>query len=64
MDINFKEIIVIVVIASLCWYGNETLNRVPGLKPIISFLIILISVLCLLQSTGLMTGMHSHVVVS
>ncbi len=62
MDINFGEIIVIIVIASLCWYGNETINKVPGLKPIVSFIIVAVSVLCLLQAIGLLGSMgHVHI---
>lgn len=59
MEINFGYIICIIVIGSLCWYGNEILNKMPLLKPIVSFLIVAVAVICLLDALGLMHGIHS-----
>ena len=56
MDVNIIQIIVIVVIAGLAWYVNETLNSVPVLKKVISVIIVVVAVLCLLQSLGVMNS--------
>ena len=59
MDINFGYIICIIVIGSLCWYGNEILNKIPVLKPVVCFLIVAVCVVCLLDALGLMHGIHN-----
>lgn len=60
MEINLIQIVVIIVIAGLCWYVNEALNRVPTLKQVVSVLIVVISVLMLLQSLGIF-GTSTHI---
>ena len=62
MTINLIQIIVILVIAGLCWYSNEKLNSVPVLKNVVSVLIVVVSVLMLLQSSGLI-GTSSSIVI-
>lgn len=53
MHINFGEIFVICVIAGLCLYVNEMLNKVPVLKTVATVVIVVVSVLLLLQSVSL-----------
>lgn len=59
MEINFAYIVCIIVIASLCWYGNEILNKIPVLKPVVAFIIVAVSVICLLDALGLLHNMHN-----
>jgi hypothetical protein len=54
VDINIIQLIVIIVIAGLCWWANETLNNIPVLKKVIQVLIVVIAVLLVLQSLGIM----------
>lgn len=63
MHISIVNIFVICVIAGLCWYVNEALNTVPVLKKVVSVIIIVVAVLCLLQSTGLIGGLNTSVTV-
>ena len=60
MEINLVSILVIVIIAGLCWYANNALNNVPVLKNVINVIIVVVSVLLLLQSAGLIDT-NSHV---
>ena len=60
MDIHLMQIVVILIIAGLCWYANEALNSVPVLKTVIRVIIVVVSVLLLLQSLGLVDS-HSSV---
>lgn len=59
MEINILQLIVIIVLAGLAWYANNTLNNVPGLKPLINVLIVIVSVLLVLQSVGLISSTSS-----
>lgn len=54
MDIDIIRIIVIIVIAGLCWFANEKLNNIPVLKTVIQVIIVVVAVLLLLQSLGIM----------
>ena len=56
MEINIIQIIVIIIIAALCWYANATLNPIPVLKNVINVLIVVISVLALLGSLGIFSS--------
>lgn len=53
MKINVAAVILIIIFASLSYWANETLNQVPGLKPIVKVLIVAISIILLLQAIGL-----------
>ncbi len=57
MTINLMQIIVIIVIAGLCWYANNALNQIPVLRNVVNVLIVVVSVLMLLSSVGLIGGM-------
>ena len=59
MEINILAIVVIIVLAGLAWYCNEKLNSIPVLKNVVSVIIVVVSVLMLLQSTGLISGNSS-----
>lgn len=59
MTINIVSIIVIIIIAGLCYWVNETANMVPVLKTVVKVLIVIIAVLLLLQSMGLIGGSTS-----
>jgi hypothetical protein len=61
MHISIVSIFVICVIAGLCWYVNETLNAVPVLKKVVAVVIVVVAVLCLLQSMGVMGDWNSSV---
>jgi hypothetical protein len=61
MDIDIVRIIVILVIAGLCWYANNALNKVPVLVTVINVLIIVFSVLLVLNASGLMTSNAGHI---
>ena len=63
MDINIVSIIVILVLAALAWFANETLNKIPVAKPFVSVIIVIVTVLMLLQSMGLVGG-HSTIRIS
>ena len=56
MDINIIQLVVIVVIAGLCWWVNEKLNNVPMLKTVIQVVIVVVAILLVLQSLGIMHG--------
>lgn len=56
MTINVLGIVLIVIFAGLAWWANETLNKVPTLKPIIQVIIVVVAVVLLLQSVGLIGG--------
>jgi hypothetical protein len=56
MDINIVSIIVIIVIAGLCWWANQKLNTVPVLKNVVDVIIVVVAVLCLLSATGIWNG--------
>jgi hypothetical protein len=58
MDVNIMQILVICIVAGLCWYVNSTLNPVPVLKKVVGVVIVVVAVLLLLQSLGIM---HSNV---
>ncbi len=53
MHINIMAILVICVIAGLCWWVNQQLNTVPVLNKVVSVVIVVVAVLLLLQSMGL-----------
>ncbi len=53
MHIDLGNIFVICVIAGLCYYVNEMLNKVPLLKTVVTVIIVVVAVLLLLQSVGL-----------
>jgi len=61
MDINVMQIVVILVVAGLAYWVNETLNSVPVLKTVVKVVIVVVAVLLLLQSLGIMGDMHSHI---
>lgn len=61
MEINVIQIIVICVLAGLCWWVNEMLNTVPVLKKVVAVLIVVVAVLLLLQSLGIMGSLNTHV---
>lgn len=54
MDIDIVRIFLIVVFASLAWWANLQLNKVPTLNNIVGVLIVVIAVVLLLQSLGIM----------
>ncbi len=54
MDINILAIVVVIILAGLCWYANEQLNNIPVLKSIIRVLIVVLSVLMVMQNMGLL----------
>jgi len=54
MTINIMQLIVIIIIAGLAWYANNSLNNVPVLRNVVNVLIVVISVLMLLNSVGLL----------
>jgi ethanolamine transporter EutH len=58
MDINIIQLVVILVIAGLCWWVNEMLNHIAVLNTVIKVIIVVAAVLLILQSLGLM---HSNV---
>ena len=60
MDIDIIAIVIIMIFAGLAWYANETLNKVPTLKQIVSVLIILIAVLYLFGALGLSSHFDKH----
>ena len=60
MHINIMDILVIVILAGLCYYVNNALNNVPVLKNVINVIIIVVSVLLILQSVGLV-GSYSSI---
>ena len=62
MQINLVQIIVIIVLAALCWYANNQLNPIPILKSVVNVLIVIVSVLLLLQSAGLVSSSSSIVI--
>jgi hypothetical protein len=45
MENNIIALVVIVIVACLLWWANETINRVPALKPLVAVAIVVISVL-------------------
>ena len=59
MTINIVEIILIVVFGSLAYWANEKINAVPTLKPIISVVIVVVSVALLFAS--LFGGLNTHI---
>jgi hypothetical protein len=61
MDINIIQLIVICVIAGLCWWANETLNSVPILKKVVQVIIMVAAVLLVLQSLGVMGSSSMHI---
>jgi hypothetical protein len=63
MQINLIAILVIVILAGLCYYANNALNNVPVLKNVINVIIVVVSVLMILQSTGLLGSTHSTIIV-
>lgn len=56
MTINLVSIIVIIIIAGLCYWANEQLNNVPVLKTVVKVIIVVVAVLMLLQACGLLGG--------
>lgn len=62
MHINILQIIVILIIAGLAWYANQQLNPVPVLKNVVNVLIVVVSVLVLLDATGIMSSNTSMVI--
>jgi hypothetical protein len=60
MDIDIIRLIVIIVIAGLCWFANSKLNPVPVLKTVVDVIIVVVAVLLVLQSLGIM-GSSIHV---
>jgi uncharacterized membrane protein YwzB len=61
VDVNIIQLIVIVIIAGLCWWANESLNNVPVLKKVVQVLIVVVAVLLVLQSLGVMGDNHLHI---
>jgi len=61
MVINIIQIVVILIIAGLCWYANNALNKVPVLQNVVNVLIVVVSVLMLLSSLGVLP--NSQIVV-
>lgn len=61
MDINIVQLVVIVILAGLVWYANNTLNQVPVLKNVLNVIIVVVSVLLILQSTGLISSSSTHI---
>ena len=59
MNIDIIAIVVIVVLASLAWWVNGMLNKIPVLKTVIDVIIVVAAVLLLLQSLGLVGGSTS-----
>lgn len=56
MTIDVVRVVLIVVLASLAWWANEKLNRVPVARTVVSVLIVVVAVLLLLQAFGLIGG--------
>ena len=61
MHISIVGIFVICVVAGLCWYVNETLNSVPVLKKVVAVIIVVVAVICLLQSTGVLGNYNGNI---
>jgi hypothetical protein len=62
MDINLIQIIVIIILAGLAWWANEMLNKIPVLKTVVSVIIVVVAVLCLLDSLGIYHS-SSHIAI-
>ncbi len=56
MVIHLGEIIVILALSGVAWFANETLNRIPIAKSIVSVIVVVVCVYALLQSFGLISG--------
>lgn len=56
MHVELTQILVICVVAGLCWYVNAMLNPVAVLNKVVSVVIVIVAVLLLLQSLGLMNS--------
>lgn len=59
MTINVVQIVLIVVFGSLAYWVNEKINVVPTLKPIVSVLVVVVSVVLLVAS--LFGGLETHI---
>lgn len=59
MTINILQIVLIVVFGSLAYWANEKINAVPTLKPIVSVVIVVVSVVLLVAS--LFGGLNTHI---
>jgi predicted tellurium resistance membrane protein TerC len=53
MTINIMAILVICVIAGLCYWVNQQLNTTPVLNKVVAVIIVVVAVLLILQSMGL-----------
>ncbi len=53
MNVNIEHIIVIIVLAWLCYWINNQINKEPMLNNVVKVLIVSVSVLLMLQSLGL-----------
>jgi uncharacterized protein YacL len=58
MDINIIGIVLTIIIASVAWWANETLNNVPFLKTVVKVLIVVVSLLCFWSFLGI----HDHTI--
>lgn len=56
ITINVIGILVIVVLASLAWWVNEQVNKLPVLSKIVRIIIVVVAVLALLYSLGMISG--------
>lgn len=54
MEINLIQLVLIIVIAGLCYWANEKLNTVPVLKTVVQVVIVVVAIILLLQSLGIM----------
>jgi len=61
MNINIIQIVLIVVFGSLAYWSNERINTVPTLKPIVSVLVVVVSVLLLVASLFGRFGTHIQI---
>lgn len=61
MDIDIIRILVICVVAGLCWWANNKLNTVPVLRKVVQVIIVVVAVLLVLQSLGVMSSTHIRI---
>lgn len=59
MTVNIVQLILIVIFGSLAYWANDKINNVPTLKPIVSVLIVVVSVVLLVAS--LFGGFNTHI---
>lgn len=56
MHVDIMTIVVICIIAGLCYWVNEKLNAVPVVKTVVQVIIVVVAVLLILQSLNLVSS--------